>query len=327
MGGNFYPKAGFMAASAKYTVTLNDYKMLVFPFQASIFGGVKAYAIEFADGVIKGKQIATGVILANTPVLVKGSCTFVFEGLGTITPTGNFQVGICYGIYIGIKVPIGAYYFTVNNNAASFSSATSTVQPQINAFDAYVTLGTTITAASLQVTLEETLPVQLGNFIVTANNSKVFLNCTTFTELNNKGFAIERSKDGSSFEQISFVNGKGNSNSLNQYQYTDDKSLQGINYYRLKQIDLDGTSAYSEIKSVVFNNKVAITFYPNPVKNTLTVNGNGKLLSGTIILYNANGRIVLHSKLEAVHVFTLYVSMLPAGNYHYCLNTLNAIQK
>ncbi len=323
IGGDFYPKASFSATTAKYTATLNGFKMLVLPFQATIPSGVKAYTVEFADGVIKGKQIATGIIPSNTPVLVNGNGTFVFAGAGTVASTGNFQAGISYGIYIGIKVPIGAYYLTVSNSIASFTKATGAVQPLINAFDAYVILGTTTTASNLQVVLEETLPVQLGSFTVKASNNKVLLDWTTFTELNNKGFAIERSKDGSIFEQIGFVNGKGNNNTLNQYQYIDNSPLQGINYYRLKQIDLDGATTYSDIKSVVFNNKLSVTLYPNPVKNILTIDDNGEQLTGTMMLYDAYGRVISQSKIEAVRVFKIDVSKLSAGIYHYRLNTIN----
>lgn len=323
MGGDFYPKSSFTAAVAKYTATLNGFKMLVLPFQSAIPSGVKAYTLEFLDPTIKGKQIATGVIPANTPVLVSGNGTFVFEGAGVITPLGNFQAGITYGVNIGIKVPIGGYYLTMSGNTPSFTKSTSAVQPLINSFDAYVTLSAATTAANLQVILEETLPVQLGNFTVKESNQKVLLNWVTFSELNNKGFAVERSNDGINFKQIGFVNANGSNNSPTQYLYTDESPLLGTNYYRLKQIDLNGTIAYSEIQSVVFNNKVTVTFYPNPVKNTLTVDGNGKQLSGTIVLYDVNGRIVAQSKLEAVQVFTIDVSKLPAGNYHYRLNTIN----
>lgn len=323
MGGDFYPKSGFTATSAKYTATLNGFKMLVLPFQSTIPSGIKAYTIEFADPAIKGKQIATGVISPNTPVLVSGNGTFVFEGTGTINPNGNFQAGITYGVNIGIKVPIGAYYLTISNNTASFTKSTSAAQPLISSFDAYITLGAATTAANLQVVLEQTLPVQLGSFTVKANNDKAFLDWIIFTELKNTGFDIERSKDGINFEQIGFVAGKGSSNTTSQYQYIDNNPLQGINYYRLKQIDMDGSITYSQVKSVLFNSKPLVTFYPNPVKNILSIDGNGEQLTGTIILYDANGRIVSQVKLEAVYLFKMDVSKLSAGIYHYRLNNIN----
>ncbi len=94
------------------------------------------------------------------------------------------------------------------------------------------------------------LPVKLIAFNAVLDNKEV--NCTweTASEINNNYFTIERSIDGSSFESIGRVKGKGNTNTNTRYSFTDNNPFAGISYYRLKQTDFDNTYSYSAIKRV-----------------------------------------------------------------------------
>ena len=87
------------------------------------------------------------------------------------------------------------------------------------------------------------LPVSIFNFGGTIKRLQAYLNWSTASESNNKGFYVERSKDGQNFTSVGFVKGVGNSNKINNYSYTD-ATLKDINvtttYYRLKQVDVDG---------------------------------------------------------------------------------------
>jgi hypothetical protein len=115
------------------------------------------------------------------------------------------------------------------------------------------------------------LPVTLLNFSATANNDLVTLNWSTATEINNKGFEIFRSADGSNFTSIGFVAGAGNSDLLLNYQFTDRPRLSGNVFYRLKQIDLDANFVWSNIVSVTIKGQGLITFVPNPAKSFITI--------------------------------------------------------
>ncbi len=118
------------------------------------------------------------------------------------------------------------------------------------------------------------LPVELVQFnCAQPDNKHVDLSWTTATELNCAFFDIERSSDGLSFGQLARQVGAGNSFIKRHYSYKDQSPLPGVAYYRLKQVDFNGKSNYSPICSV--NNEIDgfLRIFPNPVKNTLTIEG------------------------------------------------------
>ncbi|MBS1623559.1 MAG: hypothetical protein JST83_06040, partial [Bacteroidetes bacterium] len=95
------------------------------------------------------------------------------------------------------------------------------------------------------------LPVTLLYLTADAiDNKYIDLDWATASEINNKGFAIERSTDGREFTQIGWVDGHGNSNTQLSYSYSDRTVQPGaVYYYRLRQVDFDGQFVYSEIVS------------------------------------------------------------------------------
>jgi hypothetical protein len=108
------------------------------------------------------------------------------------------------------------------------------------------------------------LPVTLVSFTAFYNGDQVDLSWTTATEINNSYFNIERSQDGKHFEAIGKVDGAGNSQAYLNYGFTDHSPLSGIVYYRLKQVDFDGTSAYSVIRVVSILSSEQVIVYPTP---------------------------------------------------------------
>ena len=150
---------------------------------------------------------------------------------------------------------------------------------------------------SFEVTCAIPLPVGLAGFTATKLGTRALTQWTTVTETNNKGFDIERSADGITWSSIGWVSSKashGNSNQKLDYSYIDQAPLNGMNYYRLKQTDLDGQNAYSVIRRLSFGNNNTISIHPNPAKDYIVIDG----LEGdeTIKIYNATGRIVKEVK-------------------------------
>lgn len=113
------------------------------------------------------------------------------------------------------------------------------------------------------------LPVELTSFTATATAGKVNLVWNTATEINNSGFEIERSFNGNTFFTVGFVKGNGTTTEPKSYSYSDAIELRGIEniYYRLKQVDYNGSINYSDVVSVVFDTPTEFALgqnYPNP---------------------------------------------------------------
>lgn len=117
------------------------------------------------------------------------------------------------------------------------------------------------------------LPVTLLDFVGLLKSHNVVLDWKTSFESNSSGFEIERSYDGASFTKIGFVKAAGNSNILRRYTFTDREITQVNNYYRLKQVDLDGKFIYSKV--IVINNVVTtgipFTLLNNPVHSSIDI--------------------------------------------------------
>ena len=120
-----------------------------------------------------------------------------------------------------------------------------------------------------------TLPVKLLSFNGITKNNDVVLKWVTVSEINNKGFEMERSFDARTFKTIGFVKGAGNSNATINYNLLDAGVLNksSLVYYRLKQIDFDGTISYSQIIRISLNgeSKNSVAVFPNPFTNDFNI--------------------------------------------------------
>ncbi len=131
-----------------------------------------------------------------------------------------------------------------------------------------------------EIDITAVLPVELLYFRATPVQKKVLLDWATASETENLGFEIERSKDGFKWAVIGFVQGNGNSNQNAVYSFTDSSHKSGIYYYRLKQLDLNGSFEYSPVKSVeIFGDKKRLQVFPNPVASRLNVSLGENFLS------------------------------------------------
>ena len=110
------------------------------------------------------------------------------------------------------------------------------------------------------------LPIELKDFEGHFDGRLVQLNWTTASELNNDYFSVQRSKDGAEFIEVAVVSGAGTKTSESFYRVVDHRPLIGTGYYRLKQTDIDGLSAYSKVIKVESHpiSKFEILVYPNP---------------------------------------------------------------
>jgi len=126
----------------------------------------------------------------------------------------------------------------------------------------------------LTVTYTYSVPVELTSFTASSVKDEVKLNWNTATEINNQGFDVERMNADGSFEQIGYVAGFGTTTEPKAYEYIDSKLATGNYTYRLKQIDFDGTSTYSDEVNVVVELPMEYSLdqnYPNPFNPSTTI--------------------------------------------------------
>lgn len=164
------------------------------------------------------------------------------------------------------------------------------------------------------------LPVQLTTFTATPLSKIVKLDWSTASEKNSSHYEIERSKEGKVFENIGSLKAMGNSVSKSNYTFMDEKPQFGINYYRLKMMNIEGTYEYSTIKTAIIQGeKTLVTVFPNPTSDETYVN----ILSpnettASIKLYNGQGqnlKIVLPKLNIGDNTLPLELTDLPSGTY------------
>jgi hypothetical protein len=162
------------------------------------------------------------------------------------------------------------------------------------------------------------LPISLSDFTAQLNNKHtVDLDWVTQTEVNSKGFDIERSSNGRDFQKIAFVSSKaidGNSTAKLVYASEDLNPVTGDNYYRLKEISMDGKATYSVVRKVIVpGNKQLISLYPNPANSFVNIKG---LQEGNMIrVYDMTGKMILEKKAAESQLMQIDVSGIANGNY------------
>ena len=183
------------------------------------------------------------------------------------------------------------------------------------------------------IAINGVIPVQLTTFQAAFNKNNVTLSWETATETNNRGFEVEK-KFSNSWRVIGFKEGKGTTTELNKYSFVDelDASAAGKIYYRLKQIDFDGTFSYSkEVNVDVVGGPKEFALeqnYPNPFNPTTTIKYTLPFESKVkIVVYNIAGEMVKELVNSVVNSgthkaeFNLNGLSLSSGIYFYSIET------
>lgn len=183
---------------------------------------------------------------------------------------------------------------------------------------------------------EYPLPVELTQFTVNTVNSVVTLNWTTATEINNKGFDIERNYNNGYWYKVGYVEGNGNSYIPVHYSYIDNPTLSGTYQYRLKQIDFNGTINYSDVvETNITVDKYSLgQNFPNPFNPSTTIRYEMKDVGNVQLrVYDTLGNevsILVNNYQDAgIHYVKLDASNLASGLYIYKLtvNDVTLIKK
>lgn len=297
--------AGISAPIKRWVSTSNSGDLL---FPISDDKGLKRVTINYtaapSPGMITASFIhAKSLGEAGFPLYESGAGVFV----NTVAKEGHWNIetseGLAGGIYNATFVAdsisgINSYFnLVIVNRADAFSdwSLNGTHTPTFGSNDRPV-LGRSgmnlfgeFTVASDSAL--NPLPVTLLSFKASVIKNDVLLHWSTATEKSNKGFVIERSVDGKTFERVDFVKGNGNSNYTSNYSFPDlsafaKKGAEKL-YYRLRQVDMDGKETVSSVVAVSKKDAQQTPFvvYPNPFSDLVRVD--------VVSLTNADANITI----------------------------------
>lgn len=139
------------------------------------------------------------------------------------------------------------------------------------------------------------LPIELAYFSVRPESDGITLSWITLSELNNSHYVIEKGKDGLHFDELTTVPGAGTTTHLSSYLVTDKNPFEGLQYYRLRQVDQDGKSTLSSTLAVKWNSLHVFQIYPNPSTGELFANLDPQLVgqTGKLIINRADGKLLM----------------------------------
>lgn len=252
---------------------------------------------------------AFGSTLASPLLIVSGCEYWTLDrnaGTSSVSVTVSWNSSDCTGPYVGDLATLrvarfnGSQWVDHGNTATTGNTSAGTVTSSAISSFSPIALGTS--------SLANPLPIELLTFEASRQAEGVLLEWVTASELNNDYFDIQRSADGSEFVQVERIRGAGTTSQVTRYQLIDRNALPGKSYYRLKQTDVDGTSSYSEVIAVSFDDPYAFNVWPNPavVDGSVFVNQ-----AGDYVIINNMGQVV--RKVTGTREIDLHA--LPAGVY------------
>lgn len=260
----------------------------------------------FNSGIGSSVTIANGGDIDANSLASGLGATFTVENGGTLMVTNDAGTGL----FAAFTVESGGFV-DVGGNFVTGGIGSATIDGDMNVDGDFTNAGGGVLGGSGILTVGGTytndgddtgysgtfngapLPVELVYFSGNLGNGGVALEWQTSTEINNKGFEIERSGDGEYFATIGWVKGNGNSNDMHEYSFTDSNPYLGLSYYRFRQVDFDGQSEYSPIIRIEGEGTSStLAVYPNPTSGPIRILNE----LSEFQLYDPSGRLVLQKK-------------------------------
>ncbi|MBJ7427353.1 MAG: T9SS type A sorting domain-containing protein [Bacteroidia bacterium] len=258
-----------------------------------IEGTTSANGLPLVEGTITASKLApTGIWRLTNLGTFGGTYTVTATATGFIGVNNFSTLVLARRNNVGTPWLLnGVHVTTTGSNAAPVLSRTG-----MSLFGEFGVIGDSTS---------NPLPVTLTSFAVKAIDLDAILNWSTSSETNNKGFDIERSLDGRNFEKVSFVKGAGNSNRNITYKYNDAQIFNNaqVLYYRLKQIDFDGKTTYSQVVRVTKNAESmnSMIVFPNPFNNEYNVSFNTTEAGyATVETIDIQGKVLVSKSFKTV---------------------------
>lgn len=221
-----------------------------------------------------------------------------------------------------MKTTITLLFYTLLVSAQTYDNQnriTSITYPDSTIISyTYDAVGNRITE-TVDIPYANSLPIQLEYFRATKEGCKVHLNWVTASEINNSHFEVQHSMDGITFTTITTVEGAGNSVGQQSYHHLHQTPRKGVNYYRLRQVDYDGTTTNSPLQAEELNDCFSenMKIYPNPVRGQnvqVEINAQGNIQR--LEVYNASGQLLSVRTTQIGHnLWLIEAEKLSAGIY------------
>ena len=175
--------------------------------------------------------------------------------------------------------------------------------------------------ATFEVT--STMPVRFAAVLVNTVKDGNQVTFSTSSETNNSHFEIERNTSSRQWLKLGSIEGAGTTQAKQDYIFFDSQPALGLNYYRIKQVDFDGTFSYSQIVSANWVDKPKISLYPNPASEQVQINGFGSNEEEvTVEVVDLTGKIMLRQIWNQI---AIDLQSVPAGLYILRLSTANGL--
>jgi hypothetical protein len=295
------PANGYFLVSFYSNPTPNDGLVLPTP---NVVG-----ATSININAINGK-----IALRNTTAMLSGS--------GPFTGDNSVQDFVGYGSANAFEGTAAANAGNSNNQVAVFRKNPGSIDTNQNSVD----FGTRPPNPQ-----NSPLPVQLTYFQTEpTDNQRVNVRWETAQEINSNVFVVERSRNAVDYKTIAKVEAAGESNTLKRYSFTDESALFGTNYYRLSQIDKDGTTQVFRPQAVVIEDaSLPFGVFANPVfSNTFNVKVEDAD-EASFVMNDLNGRAIAlkNSKLNQTIVEITPSENLPLGMYILQVQTAGSLKK
>ncbi len=249
------------------------------------------------------------------------------------TEAGGQGAGINCEIYFGEVTAFGQPWMNISSSAMSYNvdignndEYVGILAPNAGSYEFTCRCsddgGASWTFASLpsgngMLTVNAPLPVELIDWKAFVQRDAIALYWETASETNSSHFDIQRSADLTDWQTVATLAAKGNTKLKQSYHFLDEKPLNGTSYYRLHQVDFNGSAENSEILAVQFKpEEASLKISPNPTHGPIRIEVDEEIIGRDHLLqlYNSSGQLLLRQEVNSA-INEMEVGALPSGLY------------
>jgi hypothetical protein len=273
--------------------------------------GTKSLTEPGVPGILATLYDATTNLPVGTAI-TDGSGKYLISKIPVATAGTSFYI-------IFSNLPAGAQFTSQTDNVTagdvSLGSDANTATGRTSNFT--LTPGQYLPTVDAGIKNVQVLPVKMESFTAVPQGNQVNLQWKVSEQINVATHEVEASIDGRTFASIATVASNGNQGAT--YDAVHTTPVVGINYYRIKTVEKDGTISYSEIRKVTFGKGGDVIIYPNPVQTgvvNITLTGSMINKSATVSILSMDGKLISQQQIANTNqTETIDVSRLASGSY------------